>query len=108
MHGAWLMLQQDEPDDYVLASGIGRSVADLAEVAFASVGLTAADHLRVDPDLVRAPEPTAPVGDASRARERLGWRPTLSFEQLIRRMVDADLRALRGSRRRQADTDALL
>jgi GDPmannose 4,6-dehydratase len=94
MHGVWLMLQQDEPGDYVLASGIGRSVADLAEVAFESVGLAAADYIAVDPDLVRPPEPTAPVGDPSRARDRLGWRPTLSFEQLIRRMVDADLRAL--------------
>jgi len=108
MHGAWLMLQQEEPDDYVLASGIGRTVADLAEVAFASVGLAAADHIRVDPGLVRAPEPTPPVGDASRARERLGWQPTLSFEQLIHRMVDADLRALRASLERQADPDVLL
>ncbi len=108
MHGVWLMLQQEDPDDYVLASGVGHTVGELAEIAFGHVGLTAGDYVRDDPELVRAPETTAQVGDPSRARERLGWRPTLSFEQLIRRMVDADLRALRVSRRRQPDPDALL
>jgi GDPmannose 4,6-dehydratase len=94
MHGAWLMLQQDRPDDYILASGAGHSVAELAEIAFTYVGLDALDHIRLDPKLVRGHEPTLPVGDSSRGRERLGWRPTLTFEQLIHRMVDADLRAL--------------
>jgi GDPmannose 4,6-dehydratase len=94
MEGAWLMLQHHEPDDYVLASGIGRTVAELADTAFAYVGLDAAAHVKVDPELIRSPENTPAVGDASRARDRLGWRPTLSFEQLIQRMVDADLRAL--------------
>ena len=94
MHGVWLMLQQAEPDDYILASGVGHTVGDLAEIAFAHVGLVAGDYIRVDPELVRAPETTRQVGDPSRARERLGWRPELSFEQLIHRMVDADLRAL--------------
>lgn len=94
MRGAWLMLQQDRPDDYVLASGIPHTVADLAEAAFLHVGLNAANHIRVDPDLVRAPEEVAPIGDPSRAHERLGWRPTLSFEQLVGRMVDADLEQL--------------
>ncbi len=92
------MLQQDEPDDYVLASGVGHTVGELAEIAFEHVGLAAGDHIRVDPELVRAPETTRQVGDPSRARERLGWRPTLSFEQLIHRMVDADLRSLEGPR----------
>ena len=99
VEGAWLMLQQDDPGDYVLASGVGRTVAEFAEVAFAHVGLDAGAHIRVDPELVRAPETTRQVGDPSRARERLGWRPELSFEQLIHRMVDADLQAL------QADLD---
>ena len=94
MLGAWLMLQQDEPDDYILASGAGHTVADFAEHAFAYAGLEAEDHLRVDAGLRRPPEPTPRIGDPSRARERLGWRPTLSFEQLVARMVDADLRAL--------------
>lgn len=94
MRGAWLMLQQEEPDDYVLASGVGRTVAELAETAFACVGLEAERYVRVDPKLVRAPERTASVGDPSRARERLGWEPEMSFEQLVERMVRADLRAL--------------
>jgi GDPmannose 4,6-dehydratase len=92
--GAWLMLQQAAPDDYVLASGVGRTVAQLAETAFACVGLRAADHIRVDQSLVRGPEPTPNIGDASKARRELGWRAELSFEQLVERMVRADLRAL--------------
>jgi GDPmannose 4,6-dehydratase len=94
MLGAWLMLQQEEPADYILASGIGHTVAEFAEHAFAYVGLSAADHVRFDPSLRRAPEVTPRVGDARRARQRLGWRPSLSFERLIERMVEADLRAL--------------
>jgi GDPmannose 4,6-dehydratase len=94
MFGAWLMLQRDDPDDYILASGIGHTVAEFAEQAFACVGLRAQDHVSLDDGLRRAPETTPRVGDSSRARERLGWRPALSFEQLVQRMVDADLRAL--------------
>jgi GDPmannose 4,6-dehydratase len=94
VHGAWLMLQQDMPDDYILASGIEHTVEDLVEAAFARVGLHARDYIRVDDSLVRSFEPVPRIGDATRARERLGWRPAVSFEQLIDRMVDADLRAL--------------
>jgi GDPmannose 4,6-dehydratase len=94
MFGAWLMLRADDPDDYVLASGVPHTVADLARIAFGHVGLSAEDFIRTDPTLVRAPEQTAPVGDPTRARERLGWEPTLGFEALIERMVEADLRAL--------------
>jgi GDPmannose 4,6-dehydratase len=94
MTGAWLTLQQDRPDDYILASGVPHTVADLAEVAFAHAGLDAREHIQVDPALVRPPEPTPIVGDPTHAREQLGWRPTLTFEQLIQRMVDADLLAL--------------
>lgn len=94
MRGAWLTLQQEHPEDYVLASGVGRTVAELAETAFACVGLEAERYVRVDPKLVRAPERTASVGDPTRARARLGWEPQLSFEQLVERMVQADLRAL--------------
>ena len=95
MRGAWLMLQQPRPRDYILATGIPHTVAEFAETAFGYLGLDARRHIRVDPELQRAPERTAPVGDPTRARLELGWTPTLSFEQLIRRMVDADLRALR-------------
>jgi GDPmannose 4,6-dehydratase len=94
MRGAWLMLQQEQPEDYVLASGVGRTVAELVDTAFACVGLEAERYVRVDPRLVRAPEKTQSVGDPSKARERLGWKPELSFEQLVERMVEADLREL--------------
>jgi GDPmannose 4,6-dehydratase len=94
MHGAWSILQQDEPSDYILASGIGHTMLEFAEQAFAYVGLRAEDYVRFDASLQRPREPTPRVGDSSRARARLGWRPTLSFAQLIERMVDADLRAL--------------
>jgi len=96
MQGAWLMLQQERPGDYVLASGVAHTVADLARVAFACVDLDAERHLRVDSSLVRAAEATPSVGDPSRARELLGWRAELSFEALVERMVRADLRRLEG------------
>lgn len=96
VRGAWLMLQQERPDDYVLASGVPRTVADFARMAFACVDLDAERHLRVDPALVRTIENTPSVGDPARARERLGWEPRLDFSQLVRRMVEADLRELRG------------
>lgn len=94
MHGAWLMLQQDEPDDYVLASGVGHTVEQFAQAAFACVGLEAEQYLRVDQARVRAPESTPSVGDPTKAREQLGWTVQLSFEQLVERMVRADMRAL--------------
>jgi GDPmannose 4,6-dehydratase len=94
MRGAWLMLQQERPDDYVLASGVPRTVAELARTAFACVDLDADRYLSVDPSLVRAAERTPSVGDPSKARERLGWEPQLSFAQLVERMVRADVRSL--------------
>jgi GDPmannose 4,6-dehydratase len=97
VRGAWMMLQQDEPADYVLASGVPHTVAELARTAFACVGLEADRYLRVDPALVRAREQTLSVGDPRRARERLGWEPSVSFEQLVERMVRADVDALRGA-----------
>jgi GDPmannose 4,6-dehydratase len=95
MRGAWLMLQQDQPGDYVLASGEAHTVREFARAAFAHVGLDADEHLAVDPALVRPPEATLSVGDATLARERLGWEPEVGFEALVERMVDADLRSLR-------------
>jgi len=97
MQAAWLMLQQERADDYVLASGVGRTVADFARAAFACVGLEAERHLRVDVQLVRPAERTPSVGDPSKARGRLGWRPRVSFEQLVARMVEADVNALRAA-----------
>jgi GDPmannose 4,6-dehydratase len=94
MLGAWMMLQQQRPRDYVLASGVGRTVREFAEVAFGCVGLQAERYLRMDPTLVRGPEATLNIGDPTRAREELGWRPQLSFEALVERMVRSDMRAL--------------
>jgi GDPmannose 4,6-dehydratase len=99
MRGAWLMLQQDTPDDYVLASGVPRTVADLARTAFACVDLDFERYVRVDPALVRPPESTPSVGDPGKARERLGWTPQVSFEELVERMVKADLRSLEDAAR---------
>jgi GDPmannose 4,6-dehydratase len=96
VRGAWLMLQQERADDYVLASGVPHTVAELAHTAFACVDLEAERYLRVDPELVRPSEGTPSVGDASKARERLGWVPEVAFDQLIERMVRADLRSLEG------------
>jgi GDPmannose 4,6-dehydratase len=90
-----LALAHDEPGDYVVASGAGRTVADLVRAAFARVGLDPDEHVRVDPELVRPPEPTPLVGDASRARRVLGWAPERSFEDMVAEMVEADLAALR-------------
>lgn len=106
VRAAWSMLQQEQPQDYVLASGVGRTVRELAQTAFACVGLRAEDWIRVDPELRRPPEPTPSVGDPGKARARLGWEPTLSFEQLVRRMVDAELAALGGDDRGHARQDA--
>jgi GDPmannose 4,6-dehydratase len=95
VRAAWLALQADRPDDYVVASGVGRSVRDLVTAAFSAVGLDWQAHVRVDSGLVRAPERVALVGDPARARERLGWVPERSFEDLVTEMVNADLAALR-------------
>lgn len=96
VRGAWLMLQEDDPDDFVLASGVARTVAEFARAAFACVDLDAESHLRVDAALVRPAERTVNVGDPAKARERLGWEPRVSFEELVERMVRADLRSLEG------------
>jgi GDPmannose 4,6-dehydratase len=94
VRGYQLMLARDEPCDVILASGVGRTVRELADAAFAVVGLDAADHIRVDPRLVRRSERTPPVGDPSLARELLGWEPETSFDELIEEMVNADLAEL--------------
>jgi GDPmannose 4,6-dehydratase len=92
----WLMLQQDEPDDYVIATGEVHSVRDLVRVAFEHAGLDAEKHVRVDPRFLRPAEVEQVIGDAAKARDKLGWRPRTSFEEMIRLMVDADLELLAG------------
>jgi GDPmannose 4,6-dehydratase len=90
----WLMLQQDEPDDYVIATGESHSVRELVELAFAHVGLDPEDHVRMDPRFLRPAEVEHLVGDYSKAKEKLGWKPRTSFADLVRLMVDADLELL--------------
>jgi GDPmannose 4,6-dehydratase len=94
VRGCRMMLAQERADDYILASGTGHTVGDLLHTAFAHVGLDPAQYIRTDPALVRGPERVKPIGDPTRARDRLGWRPAMTFEQLVARMVDADLRDL--------------
>ena len=92
----WLMLQQDEPDDYVIASGEDHSVRELVQCAFAHVGLEWEQHVRVDPALGRgAAELHRLVGDSAKARARLGWVAEVDFKQLVRSLVDADVARLR-------------
>jgi GDPmannose 4,6-dehydratase len=97
VHAAWLALQHAEPGDYVVASGVGRTVGDLVDVAFREAGLEPGLHVRVDEGLLRSPEPIPLVGDPALARHVLGWRPQRSFEAMIAEMVAADLDALRSA-----------
>jgi GDPmannose 4,6-dehydratase len=90
----WLMLQQDEPDDYVIATGRTHSVRELCKVAFEYLGLDYRDYVVCDPKFYRPAEVDQLIGDASKARKVLGWEPRVSFEELIHMMVDADLEAL--------------
>jgi GDPmannose 4,6-dehydratase len=87
----WLMLQQDKPDDYVIATGISHSVQQLIEIAFARADLDWKKHVKVDPALLRPAEVEHLLGDATKARTELGWTPSVNFKQLIEMMVDADL-----------------
>ncbi|MPZ17073.1 MAG: GDP-mannose 4,6-dehydratase [Luteitalea sp.] len=91
----WLMLQQDQPDDYVVASGVTHSVRELVEVAFGHAGLDWREHVVVDPQFHRPAEVDLLVGDATKARSELGWEPTVDFKTLVMMMVDADLERLR-------------
>jgi GDPmannose 4,6-dehydratase len=90
----WLMLQQDAPDDYVIATGETHSVREFCEIAFGRLDLDYRDFVRIDPALVRPAEVDLLVGDASKARRELGWEPTVSFEELVAMMVDADVAKL--------------
>ena len=89
-----MMLGHPVADDYVIASGHGRTVREMVECAFACVGLDPYDYLEVDEQLVRASEATPQIGDPAKARDVLGWQATVSFEELIASMVQADLREL--------------
>ncbi|MDQ5854310.1 MAG: GDP-mannose 4,6-dehydratase [Chloroflexota bacterium] len=91
----WLMLQQDQPDDYVIATGQTHSVRRFCELAFGHVGLDYRDYVVQDERFMRPAEVDLLVGDASKAHEKLGWRPETSFEELVAMMVDADMKLLK-------------
>jgi GDPmannose 4,6-dehydratase len=94
----WLMLQRDDPQDYVVATGIAHSVHDCVQIAFDQVGLPAEEHVEIDDTLKRPAEVDHLIGDASKAKAELGWEPRTSFEELIRLMVDADYELLSNGR----------
>ena len=88
------MLQQDEPDDYVIATGETHTVREFCELAFAEAGLDYRDYVRADENFYRPAEVDLLVGDAGKARSALGWRPTYTFEEMIKEMVRADMEAV--------------
>ncbi len=90
----WLMLQQEEPDDFVIATGTKHTVSDFAELAFEHVGLKASDYVNIDAALYRPADVNTLCGDASKAHRVLGWRPKVSFPELVQLMVDADLQRI--------------
>ena len=87
----WLMLQQDKPDDYVIATGVSHSVGQLVELAFGHAKLNWRQHVRIDPAMLRPAEVDHLIGDAGKAKDVLGWTPSVNFEKLIAMMVDADI-----------------
>lgn len=91
----WMMLQQEKPDDYVVATGQKHSVRELVELAFGRVELDWHDHVEIDPKLLRPAEVNTLRGDAAKARDVLGWRPETTFAELVRMMVEADLERVR-------------
>jgi GDPmannose 4,6-dehydratase len=91
VEGIWLMLQQDQPDDYVLATGEMHSVREMLEIAFSSLELDWQQYVEIDPRYFRPAEVDLLLGDPTKAYEKLGWRPRVGFEELIRMMVEADV-----------------
>jgi len=93
----WLMLQQDQPDDFVISTGISHSVKELIEVAFARVDLDWQKYVYQDPALLRPAEVEHLLGDCTKAKTVLGWEPKVDFKGLVEMMVDADLARLSGA-----------
>jgi GDPmannose 4,6-dehydratase len=109
VNAMWLMLQQPEPDDYVIATGETHTVREFAELAFSHAGLDYKDYVETDPTLFRPAEVNLLLGDHTKARMKLGWNPSVTFEALVREMVEADCRALgveRGCMQSQAGQHA--
>jgi GDPmannose 4,6-dehydratase len=92
----WLMLQAKEPEDYVIATGEAHSINEFAQLAFAHVGIDPEQYVKTDPEFLRPAEVDHLVGDATKAREQLGWEPRVSFRELVKLMVEADLERLSG------------
>ena len=90
----WLMLQQDQPDDYVIGTGVTKSVEEFVDLAFSHVGLNWQDYVVVDPKFYRPAEVNLLLGDASKAQEKLGWQAETDLGGLVRMMVDADMARL--------------
>ena len=99
-----MMLQQDKPDDYVVATGETHTVKRLVELAFGAVGLDWNKYVEIDPTLVRPAEVDLLIGDPSKAKAKLGWKPEVNFEKLIERMVQADEEDVRASLAGRAPT----
>ncbi len=95
----WRMLQQPEPDDYVIATNETHTVRELVEIAFGRVGLDWQKHVHIDPAFVRPAEVDLLIGDYSKAKKKLGWEPTVRFKQLVEMMVDADLERLKAGQK---------
>jgi GDPmannose 4,6-dehydratase len=93
----WMMVQQGEPDDYVVATGVTTTVRDMCDIAFGHVGLKAEDYIRIDPSLIRPAEVPVLLGDPSKARDKLGWTPTATLEDVILEMLEADMRRLQSN-----------
>jgi GDPmannose 4,6-dehydratase len=94
----WLMLQQDGPKDYVISTGQTHSVEELVEVAFSHVGLNWRDYVVQDPRFMRPAEVDLLIGDATLAKKELGWQPEVTFEELIRMIVEADVERIQRAR----------
>jgi GDPmannose 4,6-dehydratase len=94
VEGMWRMLQHDEPDDFVLATNETHSVREFIDLAFAHAGLDPEEHIEIDPKYFRPSEVDVLLGDYSKAKEKLGWEPTVTFDALVRMMVDADVNAV--------------
>jgi GDPmannose 4,6-dehydratase len=98
VYAMWRMLNTEVPGDYVLATGESHSVRDFCDIAFRHAGLDYRRYVVLDPGVQRPPEPVRRVGNAAKARALLGWQPTVSFEQLVCMMVDADIERLSAAR----------
>jgi GDPmannose 4,6-dehydratase len=99
IEGMWMMLQQGQPDDYVIATGETHSVREFCDLAFGHVGLTYSDYVVIDERFMRPAEVDLLIGDPTKAREALGWKPKTSFPDLVQAMVDADIQLLKEQNR---------